>query len=162
MKPMLYFLRADTDHHSHSEKGWARLIRRLPAALVLICLVAAAGVASRRGWSTKPDGAAASVPAADQVESELITLRPFGFEPAEINRPAGEVVFAINKRSLLQDVSLTLSRVQGARLTDKVKDVGLRKGQLNWIERFNLPPGDYVLTEARHPEWKCAITLTPR
>ena len=162
MKPISYFLRADADHHSHSNKGWDRMIGLLPAALIIICLVAAAGVASRRGWSTKPGGAAASASTTDQVESELITLRPFGFEPAEIKRPAGEVVFVISNRSHQQDVSLTLSRVQGAMLTGKVKDVGLKKGQVNWLDRFNLPPGDYVLTEASHPEWKCAITLTPR
>jgi hypothetical protein len=39
--------------------------------------------------------------------------------------------------------------------------VGFRKGQVKWIEQFNLPPGDYVLTEANHPDWKCSITLTP-
>jgi hypothetical protein len=122
----------------------------------------AAGVGSRRGWFKKNVGVAASAPAADHVESELITLRPFGFDPAEIKRPAGEVVFVISNRSHQQNVSLTLSRVQGAMLTGKVKDVGLKKRQVNWLDRFNLPPGDYVLTEASHPEWKCAITLTPR
>jgi hypothetical protein len=161
VKPKSYFLRADADQQSHSKKGWGRLVRLLPATLIIICL-AVAVVALRRGWFTKPGGGAALAPAADRVESELITLRPFGFEPAEIKRPAGEIVFIINNRSLLQDMSLTLSRVQGNRPTDKVKDVGLRKGQPNWFERFNLPPGDYVLTEAGHPEWKCAITLTPR
>ena len=130
--------------------------------LVVLCLTAAASVGVKRGWFAKLDSGAAPAQASDKVESELIILRRFGFEPAEIKRPAGEVVFVINNRSQLQDLSLTLSRVQGNRPTDKVKDTGIKKGQVNWIERFNLPPGDYVLTEASHPEWKCAITLTPR
>jgi len=162
MKLRSYFLRADADRHSHSEKSWGRLVVLLPTTLVIVCLLAAASVGARHGWPTKPSDGAASAQATGQVESELITLRPFGFEPAEINRPAGEVVLIINNRSLLQEVSLTLSRAQGNRPTDKLKDVGLKKGQVNWLDRFNLPPGDYVLTEASHPEWKCAITLTPR
>jgi len=102
-----------------------------------------------------------SVQQEERIESELITLRGFGFEPAVIKRPAGDVIFILNNRSNLKDVSLTLTRVQGSRPTDKVKDVGLRKGQVNWVERFNLPPGDYVFTEASRPDWKCSITLTP-
>src|SRR5262249_47245352 len=106
-------------------------------------------------------GGPAAAQTGDRLESELITVRRFGFEPAEIKRPAGDVIFVINNRSNLPDLSLTLSRVQGNKPTDKIKDVGVRKGQVNWIERFNLPPGDYVLTEASRPDWKCSITLTP-
>jgi uncharacterized cupredoxin-like copper-binding protein len=135
----------------------------LPVALVILCLAAvAAGMSVRRGWLTKFGAGAASAQATDKIESELITLRSFGFEPAAIKRPAGEVVFVINNRSHLQDVSMTLSRVQGNKPAERVKDAGIKKGQVNWLERFNLPPGDYVLTEASHPEWKCVITLTPR
>lgn len=94
----------------------------------------------------------------NNIEAELITLRNFGFEPAALKRPAGEVLFVINNRSRWQDLVPTLNRVQG----NKVKDVGLRKGQVNWFEKFNLPPGDYVLTATGHPELSCAITLTPR
>lgn len=158
-----YFLRTNAIHRSHSEKGRIRMARLLPAALVILCLVAvAAGMGVRSGWFAKLSGGAASAQATDKVESELITVRRFGFEPAVIKRPAGEVVFVINNRTHLQDLSLTLTRVQGNKPTDKVKDVGMKRGHVNWIDRFNLPPGDYVLTEASHPEWKCAITLTPR
>jgi hypothetical protein len=115
-----------------------------------------------RRWFTKPGGVVTSAQSTEEVESELITLRPFGFEPAEINRPAGEVVFVINNRSHLREVSFTLSRVQDNRSTQKVKDIVLKRGQVNWLDRFNLPSGDYVLSVAGHPEWNCAITLTPR
>jgi hypothetical protein len=162
MKLKSYFIRAGSDHHSRSEKSRGRMVGILPVTVLIICLATAAGVVAMRGWFTKPGGAVTSVQTTDKVESELITLRPFGFEPAEINRPAGEVVFVINNRSHLQDVSFTLSRVQGNRSTQKVKDVGLKRGQVNWLDRYNLPPGDYVLTVAGHPEWNCAITLTPR
>ncbi|MEP7338921.1 MAG: hypothetical protein ABI977_14395 [Acidobacteriota bacterium] len=95
------------------------------------------------------------------LETELITVRRFGFDPPIIKRPAGDFLFFISNHSQLRELSLTLSRAQGNKPSDKVKDVGFRKGQVKWIERFNLPPGDYVLTEANHPDWKCSITLTP-
>lgn len=96
-----------------------------------------------------------------RLETELITVRRFGFDPPAIKRPAGDFQFFITNRSQSRELSLTLSRVEGNRPSDKVKDVGFRKGQVKWAERFNLPPGDYVLTEASHPDWKCTITLTP-
>ncbi len=135
-------------------------------AIVLVGVVAAAlsvaqAVRTRSAAKANPAQADASGQQEERIESELITLRRFGFEPAAIKRPAGDVILIINNRSNLPDVSLTLTRVQGNRPADKVKDVGLRKGQVNWVERFNLPPGDYVLTEASRPDWKCSITLTP-
>lgn len=96
-----------------------------------------------------------------RLETELITVRRFGFDPAVIKRPAGDFQLFISNHSQLHELSLTLSRVQGNKPSDIVKDLGFRNGQVKWIERFNLPPGDYVLTEATHPEWKCVITLTP-
>ena len=96
-----------------------------------------------------------------RLETELITVRRFGFDPPAIKRPAGDFQFFIANRSQSRELALTLSRVEGNRPSDKVKDVGFRKGQVKWAERFNLPPGDYVLTEASHPDWKCTITLTP-
>lgn len=96
-----------------------------------------------------------------RLETELITVRRFGFDPPVIKRPAGDFQFFVSNHSQFRELSLTLSRVQGNKPSDKVKEVGFRKGQVKWVERFNLPPGDYVLTEANHPEWKCNITLTP-
>jgi hypothetical protein len=106
---------------------------------------------------------AGSPPVQEKVEVELITVRRFGFEPAEITRPAGEFILHIDDRSQQQqDLALALSRTQAERPREKLKDVDLKRGQVNWLDRFNLPPGDYLLTEANHPEWQCRITLTPR
>lgn len=98
-----------------------------------------------------------SSPAQDGTEVELITVRPYGFEPATIGRPHGKFVLMIDNRSKLADISVRLDRVQGGRL----KEVPMQKGRVNWFEHQNLPPGDYLLTEANHPAWVCRITLTP-
>ena len=141
-----------------------RFIIAFAIGLVLFATLAAGAWGRLGTWFNAVAGFDSSAASAqgERVEAELITVRAFGFEPARIRRPAGEVFLVIDNRSHLRDLSLTLSRAQGDRPTDKVRDVGLRKGQVNWLDRFNLPPGDYVLTEASRPEWKCLITLTPR
>lgn len=128
-------------------------------SLLLGCFAALLGIAFIISQAKNRNAAMMQTEA--RLETELIAVRPFGFEPAAIKRPAGDFQFLITNRSQFPELSLTLSRVVGNRPSDKVKDVGFKKGQVRWNERFNLPPGDYVLTEARNPEWKCSITLTP-
>lgn len=97
------------------------------------------------------------------IETELVTIRPYGFVPAAITRPAGDFILVIDDRGQKsQDLALALSRVQSDKPKEKIKDVDFKRGKVNWIDRFNLPPGEYILTEANHPEWQCKITLTPR
>jgi hypothetical protein len=68
----------------------------------------------------------------------------------------------IVNRTADPELNLTLTRTVGNRPTDKIIDVNLKRGRGSWNAHFNLPPGDYELSEASHPEWKCKITLTPR
>lgn len=98
----------------------------------------------------------------EQIESELITVSRFGFMPLAIKRQAKDFVMTIVNRSADPELSLTLTRTVGNRPTDKIIDVNLKRGRGSWNAHFNLPPGDYELSEASHPEWKCKITLTPR
>ena len=93
-----------------------------------------------------------------RLEAERITIRPTGFEPAEITRPAGRFLLAVNDRSGARDLVLTLARVNGQRLhTARMRD-NPRKHE--WRQLVNLPPGRYVVSEANHSEWICRITLT--
>ncbi|MEK7831947.1 MAG: hypothetical protein AAB401_12715 [Acidobacteriota bacterium] len=98
----------------------------------------------------------------EQIESELITVSRFGFMPLAIKRPAKDFVLTIVNRSADPELNLTLSRTVGNRPTDKVIDVKLKRGRGSWNAHFNLPPGDYELTEINNPNWKCTITVTPR
>lgn len=142
-----------------------------PVTLILwlgVCaVIAAIGLSAKARFS----GAPASSPrqevarsqAQERIEAELITIRRFGFEPAEIRRPAGEFVLVIDDRSQKPyDLALTLSNFQDDRPTNKLRDVDFKRGLSNWHDRFNLPAGDYVLTEANHPQWRCKITITSR
>lgn len=94
----------------------------------------------------------------EQVEVEVITVRANGFEPHEITRRHGPFMLAISNHSGTTELALRLDRVQGTR----VHEVPLPKGRVRWNRVFDLPPGDYVLSEQNHPDWVCRIRLTAR
>lgn len=93
-----------------------------------------------------------------RAEVEVLTVRPHGFEPKEITRPRGPFLLAIANRGEFKDMDLRLDRVTGGRL----HQVRMPKGDVNSNEVIDLPPGQYLLTEADHPEWSCRITITPQ
>jgi hypothetical protein len=90
------------------------------------------------------------------IEAELVTVTPHGFEPQEITRPPGPFLLMLDNHSGLRQVNLHLSREAGARL----REVPVPREQPNWSEVIALPPGRYVLTEADHPGWLCRLTIT--
>lgn len=91
----------------------------------------------------------------ERLEAEVITITPRGFEPAEIIRPAGRFLLAIQDTSRLKELTLRVSReTDGTQFL-----VPTRKQRRVWRDVVNPPPGRYVLTEANHPEWRCLITI---
>lgn len=94
--------------------------------------------------------------ARDRVEAESITLRPTGFDPKEITRRRGPFLLAASNRSGLEEVVLSLTRIDG----NTVKELRVSRKQRAWQEVINLSPGQYILSEASHPDWICHITIT--
>jgi hypothetical protein len=92
------------------------------------------------------------------VESLMITLRTFGFEPKEIMRKEGRFYIRVENVSGFREVNLRLDREAGSRL----RDARLPKGKFDWKDVFDLTPGVYLLTVTNNPEWVCRITVTPR
>jgi hypothetical protein len=43
-----------------------------------------------------------------------------------------------------------------------LQTVQMQKGRVDWVKAFDLPAGEYVLSEASHPNWKCTITVKPK
>jgi hypothetical protein len=148
--------------------------RRLTAALAFVALAVGVAVALAGGFkssatavhaSSNMSRPAAVTPApaqrsdpADRLETELITITPTGFDPAEITRPQGRVVIEVDNRSGLEEVELRLDRSNGVR----EKEVRVHRRTLDWSGEVNLHPGTYILGEAGHPDWACRITITPR
>lgn len=92
-----------------------------------------------------------------KLEVELITVRTSGFEPVEIVRPKGPFVLLVDDRSGKESSSLTLQRVNGAR----VRDINTERMKFEWHDVINLPSGDYILTDAGNPNSHCQITILP-
>ncbi len=90
------------------------------------------------------------------IESELITITPHGFEPSEITRGQGRFLLSIDNRSGLETVGLRFSREDGSRL----RELSIPREEPDWSEVVELRPGRYVLTEDRNPEWTCVLIIT--
>ena len=94
-------------------------------------------------------------PARANLEGEVVTLRPSGFQPKQITRPAGPFLLLIENDSQVPSLTLRLSRQVGPQL----RAVSVRREERDWSDIVDLPPGNYVVTEASHPAWACHITI---
>jgi hypothetical protein len=101
--------------------------------------------------------AAQSKRAGRQVEAELVTLRPNGFEPSEVTRPAGEFILMVENRGG-RAADLRLYAETGGRL----REVRSSEEEPDWNDLLDLHPGRYTLTDAARPESVCHITITAR
>ena len=154
-------------------KGFVQGHRALSfaAAVLAVAILVGASLAAARVLTDRPHSPASAPPAGRTApaaqgkskrpqrtaETELVTLRPTGFEPAEITRPAGEFILMV-ENTTGQPVNLRFSRGTGERL----HDVRATREQPDWNELEDLQPGRYLLTEAGHPQWVCRVTVTPR
>jgi hypothetical protein len=137
-----------------------RFIRTLSLPLITL-FVAAAGLAAFGRLVGKSPGPG-TIPVApmantDQLEVELISVRPEGFEPLEIIRPKGPFVLVVDDRSGRENSSFQLRQLKGERL----RDLTTNRKKAEWYDVFNLPPGKYILTDAANPERQCQITIQP-
>lgn len=95
---------------------------------------------------------------AGQVEARLVTLTPRGFEPEEMLADT-RFILIVDDLTGLGDLQVELLRQTGG---DKLHEVRLPRGRRNYTKELELPPGEYVLTEANHPNWQCTISVAPR
>jgi hypothetical protein len=90
------------------------------------------------------------------IQAELITIVPHGFEPLKLTRPRGRFLLMIDNRSGLETVTLRLTLEGGPR----VREMRVPREQPDWSEVVDLEVGRYVLSEANHSDWVCVITIT--
>jgi hypothetical protein len=143
-------------------------------ALIIVLFVSCAGAvfASRayREAESKPRAPVAPVAAppvhpvaqggAQEADVELITVHPWGFDPREIVRPEGRFYILIQNRSLLTKLDVQLNRISG--VTGLLNEVEMPLGKTRRYDLYDLPPGDYVLTERAHPTWPCKVKITAK
>ena len=130
--------------------------------LLLLLLVPAALMLAhwKRGDVTRAEPTIISAAQSSQapLEAELTTITPTGFEPAEITRPHGRFVLAIDNRSGLDEVDFYLERETGGRVNVPLS----RRRKLAWREAIDLPPGTYLLRATNDESWRCRISITAR
>ena len=146
-----------------SLKTHSPILRRHLPLLVLTITCAAVSAAAAKFWRAAPT---ASPPpmlqdrnsSQERLETERITIRPTGFDPAQITRPQGEFILAADNLSGLRELTLILERENG----ERVRERRVTLEQFKWRAHLNLHPGYYVIREAGHTDWNCAITITPK
>lgn len=145
---------------------------RVRLALLVVAIVGLGGlvIGVRAGLKNHlPDGVPAplknttvvtvqSKPKATRLPSHVITLRPSGFDPAEVLWPKGKFFLTIDNRSNVNEINLVLDRQAGRR----VKEVKFRMRKERSAGVLELTPGNYLLTESNHPEWVCRIRISPQ
>ena len=94
-------------------------------------------------------------PTRTKLEGELIALRPSGFEPKQINRPAGPFALVVSNESRLSNVTILLK----GDVAGLLRNVLVLREKRNWSDVVDLPQGNYQLLEATHPGWVCNITI---
>jgi hypothetical protein len=76
--------------------------------------------------------------------------------------PHAPFFLLVENRSGVGGVSLRVDRIDtatGAPANVRARDV--TREELDWADFFDLPPGNYLLSEVRHPDWQCRITVSP-
>jgi hypothetical protein len=137
--------------HTHA----VRSLLALFIGLILAFSVYAAFRLETAKRSAEPESGPTTV--SENVEVELITILPNGFEPGEIVRQAGSFVLMFDNQSGLQPLDFRLERSGMPR----VAELRLRR-KTDSTAILNLPHGEYRVTEANHPEWNLKLTLTKR
>jgi len=167
-----------TTNRRYTFRTWLRKLNQcrrtsfaiLSVTLLICCTVVVLAVRAHDGRTHKPGSATAkpesvrttstgqvtSVPENDVIRVETVILTRFGFEPNSIVRPRTEFILFVENRSEVADVDLRVDRVAG----NRVHQQHIPKERPDWNNLFKLEPGDYVLTEANHPDFTCAIRIT--
>lgn len=89
------------------------------------------------------------------IEVEVVTATSAGFEPAIITRPRGPFILALHNRSGKRELVLRIFRAAG----EQLHEVRLRTGSRRQHQRLDLPTGEYIISEAGHPEWRCQLVI---
>lgn len=132
--------------------GTHSLSLRVKLGLVLALLAVAPSAVLVSGHPSPP---ASQGNSEEGGKIEAVTAKHYGFEPSEITRRPGPFTLAVHNSSGSGELALRLDRVGGGR----VSEMPIRHGKRASHRQLTLTPGEYLLTEANHPEWRCRIVI---
>ena len=146
--------------HNRDTTVSSRTIDSPVAALKVADNSAGAPTGARRGPGSAPRPAAAQGgPNPKLTNLAHIAISPLGFDSKAITLPHAPFFLLVENRSGVGGVSLRVDRIDGASGNIRAKNVS--REDLDWSDFFDLPPGNYLLSEAGHPDWQCRITVNP-
>lgn len=138
---------------THSGHSRVQKIGLIAAAVVVVT----GGVALARAYAVPAvvDTSGASLEERGP-QTVVIYATPLGFQPAELTLRPGQRRFLIRNATGLDDIEFAIAKSR----EQPVRTPRRRNGE-NAALNHPLTPGEHRITEARHPEWECRITVTP-
>jgi hypothetical protein len=134
----------------------AKTVKRLHGGALAVVVVAAlvvmsaAGI-SARAWLGQPRATVAAGQAVDEIK---ITAKQDGFTPAQVTRGAGRFRLTVTNQSGKDGLTYRVCKPGGEEVYR-----GQPTGSADWSDEFDLPTGQYVLTEVNNPAWLFYITV---
>ena len=154
-----------------SEESMPFSLRKLSKLnLLALCIVALLGIAtfgfSFRDWfraakvvtPSQQSKLAAATDVPVPLVQELLTLRPTGFDPADLTIPSGNFQLSVDNLTGIPALNLALAEEK----KNKLKDIRIDSHNRDWREEFDLKTGVYILSETSNPRWTCRITVTDK
>jgi len=96
----------------------------------------------------------------DVLQVKLVTVSARGFEPKELLATSLFTLLVDDMTGLPHGIHVQLSQNNQGKEPTMVQEARIPHGQRSWIQDFELQNGEYVLTEADHPNWSCTITVS--
>ena len=134
---------------------WVAVALRADSFSVRTIDVASSSAAGQSNRYDFIDLASTTIPVVERLPRVLITIRPTGFDPAEVTLLNGRYLLAVDNKTGLDVVTLRLTREDGGELSE----IQLSSERQKLRAKLTLPAGNYVLTEANHPNWRCRLTV---
>jgi len=131
------------------------IVLALIAGVVLsVLLISVSGHST--AWTSSTENSKPQQGKRDQpLEVEVVNIMPDGFEPQQIERPAGPFLLAVTNRSGVDSLNVQIETEQHSRFREK----SLPLLTPYWREVIDPPPGKYVITEPNHPEWTLTLVI---
>ena len=90
----------------------------------------------------------------------VIYLKPHGMEPKTLSIPKGDIYLVLDNKSGARNVSMLINRDLPNAAATKVQDLPTKQSNLTTGQVVTLQPGNYIITEVNHPDWKTKVTVT--
>jgi hypothetical protein len=139
---------------------WSRRLstRKTILPALIACIAVSVLLLTVKGHSSKKVTSPVLTPQVkkdQKLEIETVTITSEGFEPQQLERPAGPFILSVVNRSGVDALNVRIETEQHGRFREK----SLPQLTPYWRERIDPYPGRYIITEENHPEWTLTLII---